>query len=49
MNDIKELLLFRIVDKGEAIVSTMSTEKALTYPIAGKLLVNMVIDLTEAR
>jgi len=44
VSDIKGFPLFKIVDKGEAIVSTMSTEKALTDPVAAKLLMNMLMN-----
>ncbi len=40
---IRGLTMLQIADgKGEAIISTMCTEKAETDPVAGKLLVNMI-------
>ncbi|WP_321335417.1 glycoside hydrolase family 2 TIM barrel-domain containing protein [uncultured Bacteroides sp.] len=47
MKTIKGFTILQIQDKGEAIVSTMLTEKATTDPIAGKLLVNMIDELLK--
>lgn len=45
---MKGFPLLKIVEnKGEVIVSTMSVEKAITDPVAGKLLVNMIVDLVK--
>ena len=45
MDKIKGFTLVRIRDKGEVILSTMSLEKAVTDPVAGKLLTNMLEEL----
>ena len=46
IESMRGLTLLGIRDgKGEAIVSTVCTEKAQTDPVAGRLLVNMVSDL----
>lgn len=43
MNSMRGFTLLQIKEgKGEAMVSTMCTEKAITDPVAGKLLVNMI-------
>jgi hypothetical protein len=48
INSMRGLTMLRIKDgKGDAIVSTMCTEKADTDPIAGKLLVNMINELIK--
>jgi len=47
METIKGFPLVRIRDKGEVILSTMSLEKAVTDPVAGKLLTNMLEDLSD--
>lgn len=47
MKKSKGFTLVKITDGGEALVSTMCTDKAVTDPIAGKLLVNMIHDLIK--
>jgi hypothetical protein len=47
MDKIKGFTLVRIRDKGEVILSTMSLEKAVTDPIAGKLLTNMLEEMSK--
>lgn len=48
IESMRGLTLFSIADgKGEALVSTLCTDKAATDPVAGHLLVNMVNTLTE--
>ncbi len=48
IESMRGLALFSIADgKGEALVSTLCTEKAATDPVAGHLLINMVNTLTE--
>lgn len=47
MKKNKGFTLIRITDGGEALVSTLCTDKAVTDPIAGKLLVNMINDLIK--
>lgn len=42
METIKGFPVVQIRDKGEAIISTMLHEKALTDPVAGRLLANMI-------
>lgn len=45
---IKGFPIIKIADgKGQALISTMSLEKATTDPIAAKLLVNMIVDMTK--
>jgi hypothetical protein len=39
---IKGFPLIEIKDKGSALISTMATDKAVTDPVAGKLLTNMI-------
>ena len=47
IESMRGLTMLQITDgKGEAIISTMCTEKAATDPIAGKLVVNMINCLT---
>ena len=44
---MRGLTMLQIADgKGEAMISTMCTEKATTDPVAGKLVVNMINCLT---
>ena len=46
LEKLRGLTLFQVSEgKGKAIVSTMSTQKADTDPIAGRLLVNIINDL----
>lgn len=46
LEKLRGLTLFQVTEgKGKAIVSTMSTQKADTDPIAGRLLVNIINDL----
>jgi beta-galactosidase len=45
METIKGFPIIKIKDKGTMTISTMSLEKAITDPIAGKLLSNMLNDL----
>ena len=48
IESMRGLTMLQISDgKGEAIISTMCTEKATTDPIAGKLVVNMINCLTD--
>ncbi len=48
IESMRGLTLLQITDgKGEALISTLCTEKATTDPIAGKLLVNMVNELLK--
>lgn len=47
MQSIEGSTIIKINDKGTAIISTMALEKGLTDPVAGKLLVNMLNDLTK--
>lgn len=47
MKKSKGFTLLKITDGGEALVSTMCTDKAVTDPVAGKLLVNMINDLIK--
>ena len=48
IESMRGLTMLQINDgKGEAIISTMCTEKATTDPIAGKLVVNMINCLTD--
>ena len=47
IESMRGLTMLQIADgQGEAIISTMCTEKATTDPIAGKLVVNMINCLT---
>lgn len=45
--EMKGFPLLKIIDKGEVLVSTMAVEKAITDPIAGRLLVNMINELAR--
>ncbi|MCW3092988.1 MAG: cbgA 2 [Ferruginibacter sp.] len=47
MKTIKGFPIIKIKDNGAAIISTMSLDKALTDPIAGKLLINMLTELAK--
>lgn len=48
IESMRGLTMLQIADgKGVAIISTMCTEKAITDPIAGKLVVNMINYLTS--
>jgi len=47
MEKIEGATIVQINDKGKAIVSTMSLEKGVTDPVAGKLLVNMLNNLSQ--
>ncbi|MDP4240567.1 MAG: glycoside hydrolase family 2 TIM barrel-domain containing protein [Bacteroidota bacterium] len=47
MEDIKGFPIVKIKDNGTLTISTMSLEKAITDPIAGKLLSNLVDDLLK--
>lgn len=47
MQGIEGSTIIKINDKGTAIISTMALEKGTTDPVAGKLLVNMLNDLTK--
>lgn len=50
IESMRGLTLFSIANgKGEALISTLCTEKAATDPVAGHLLVNMVNTLTDKR
>ena len=47
IESMRGLTMLQIADgKGEAMISTMCTEKATTDPVAGKLVVNMINCLT---
>ncbi len=47
IESMRGLTMLQIADgKGEALISTMCTEKTATDPIAGKLVVNMINSLT---
>lgn len=47
LDGIRGYPIVKINDKGTVILSEMLTDKATTDPIAAKLLVNMLIDLTR--
>ncbi len=50
IESMRGLTLLGIRDgKGDAIVSTMCTEKATTDPIAGRLLVNLINELITTK
>ncbi|HTI07257.1 MAG TPA: glycoside hydrolase family 2 TIM barrel-domain containing protein [Puia sp.] len=49
METVKGFTLVRIRDKGEVLLSTMSLEKAVTDPVAGKLLTNMLEELSQTK
>ena len=43
INSMRGFTLLQINEgKGQAMISTISTEKAVTDPVAGKILVNMI-------
>jgi hypothetical protein len=42
MQQIKGFPLIEVKENGSALISTMATDKALTDPVAGKLLTNMI-------
>lgn len=49
IESMRGLTMLQITDgKGKAIVSTMCTEKAMTDPVAGKLIVNMMNSLLSS-
>lgn len=47
MSTIQGATLLKLTGKGTAFVSTMSLEKATTDPVAGKLLTNLLYELTK--
>jgi len=47
MLTMKGFPIIKIIDKGQVIISEMTTEKGVTDPVMGKLLVNMLIDLSK--
>ncbi|MES2277877.1 MAG: glycoside hydrolase family 2 TIM barrel-domain containing protein [Bacteroidota bacterium] len=47
LDKIKGFPIVKIKDKGEALLSEIRLDKTLTDPVAGKLLVNMLIDLSK--
>jgi beta-galactosidase len=47
MENIKGFPIIRINDGGTLLVSTMALEKAVTDPIAGRLLFNMINSLSK--
>jgi hypothetical protein len=47
MKTIKGFPLLKIKDNGSLLLSTMSLDKAITDPIAGKLLWNIIANMLD--